>query len=223
MTDELVLYGQFDQVRNTEHHEIIDQIVNEMKHAVETHDIACATGILDSLVKIMKVAGIALAKILLIFDDNWDEFEVEDNPYDYLSSIVGLSKENTERYIRVAKMLRDDVKPEIAEMLEQKPIGNLIPVANAIHQGYEIEDQQWTEIIDAPDHKTISTYVREQIKQVEPRKSYLGLWVDRDGSLWAFRDDRRVFIGSLEINITDDELIQQAIARILKNSNIISQ
>ena len=221
--NDLILYTQLDQIRNTEHHEIIESIISEMENAVASHNIELATGLLDSLVKVIKVAGLALAKILLIFDDNWPSFEIDDDPYDYLSSIVGLSKENTERYVRVARMLRDEVTPEIAEQLEQKPIGTLIPVANAIHQGYEVEDAQWSQIIEAPDQKTISTFVREQIKQVEPRKSHLGLWMDRDGSLWAFKEERRVFIGSLEIAITDDELIQQAIARIVKNSGILIQ
>ncbi len=73
---------------------------------------------------------------------------------------------------------------------------------------------------DAPDLNTITKIVREDVRGEEIKKGSISLSIDRDGSIYVFSHNQRVFIGSLEIK-NEDEMVQKALNRIIKNSGIL--
>ena len=107
----------------------------------------------------------------------------------------------------------------IVPELQQKSIGVLIPVANALAQGAEFEESTWNKIVDAPDRNSVSKIINEELGR-EERSNRLNIWMDRDGSLWAQTREERKFVGSLEI--TDDaDIVQAAIERICRSAGVL--
>ena len=220
--DELVLFTEVDQDAPVapEHKEILSLVEERIVDAIKRGDARSMTNICKSLVSITKIAGIALARVLWMIKENWEVFSINEVFEYYMSSVTGLHHRTIERYVRVYDMM-DLVPANIKDQLFSKNIKNLIPIANAVAQGFEIEDDQWAKLAGAADYNEVAQIVRDDVKEASPRKSNLSLWVDDAGSMWAFHESRRYFVGSLEVE-SDDDVVQKAIRRILDNAGFLS-
>lgn len=216
--DELVLLSGLDQPVEA-NLDILSAFDTAINTAIENRDLDAAMGVCLKLVKAAKLSGLGLSRALFRLYSDWEQFDTGDNFTDTVSSYLGLCQQTVDNYIQVAMMLQ--VAPN-REDLEQKNIRDLIPIAKAISQGYEIEDGQWTKLAEAEDFASISQIVRDEIKEAAPRKSGLQLSIDRDGSIWAFVQSERYFVGSLELK-DDSSVIQKACARIITSAGILKQ
>ena len=221
--DDIMLVGSLDQPIVTDNGWILERIDVIIQESVQKHDAIIALNVCKQLVEISKTSGLALAKALYLIKINWDEYDVGDEFTNTVLDYTGLHQHTIDRYVSVWAMFANhNVPKDLLEEVIQRNIKDLIPVAKAIEQGYEIDRDNWEAIAEATDFAEVAKIVREDIKQKEPRKGSLQLYMDRTGTIWAFQNDERKFVGSLEVT-DEDEVVQKAINRIINGSGIIKQ
>jgi hypothetical protein len=186
--------------------------------AIQQGDLDMAIDFCSRLVNLQKMSGLALAKALWMIHDNWNRFEIDEDFKMIMAIRLDIHPHTVERYVRVYDLLLH-APEEVVAQLESKNIGDLFPVANAVAQGYTVDDDTWKDIADAPSQTDVSRIVREDVKGAEPRATSLSLSINQAGEIWAWKSNQRYFIGSLEIS-NEDETVQKAIERIVKNSGI---
>jgi hypothetical protein len=218
--DELVLFGKgLDLDTPGDDGFWMERVEEILERAFKEHDAEYALNACSNLIWIAKISGKALAKMLYTLKHHWDMFDVEDTFEDYAYPKLGLDRHTIVRYIKIEEMLHE--LPEEAQNFAQRPIQQLIPVANALAQGYEFTSEDYNKFAEMPTYKDIQSAVNE-ITGKEPRKSGVTIFLDRDGSLWASNKEERKFIGSLET--TDDStLVQKAITRIVDRAGVMRQ
>src|SRR4030042_6546715 len=99
-------------------------------------------------------------------------------------------------------------------------IKSQIPIAQALDAGYEIDDTEWEELVEAPDFSTVNAKMRD-IKGKEPRSHALLLMIDRDGGIKAIKNDVQVYVGWLNVD-DENDVVHQAINRIEKGAGLLS-
>jgi hypothetical protein len=200
--------------------EMIDQKVNE---AIELQDVTILFETIKRLRELAKVTGLALAKALYMVHKHWDVFGDAANFGDEVFAGTGLHQHTSERYVKVWAMFTQNYIPEHLESdFKQKNIKDLIPIANALYQGYEIEDDDWEELAASPDYASVAKVVRDNIKHAEPRKNSLRLFLKRDGTVMCYKGQQQEPVAWLDVT-SDSKLIQQAVERIKKNSGMLEE
>jgi hypothetical protein len=221
MKDELMIVDALDQpvpVDTTEELQVVDEMFEQ---SMKENDPLIMFGYMLNIQKQFQVQGMALTKSCYLMNKYWDAYEVGDNFLDTASEYLGIHRHTVERYIKIWEMITIAPK-HIARDLQQKGLTTLVPVANALAQGYEIQDSVWERIVDAPDYATTQRIINEEVKETEGRSSRLNIMLDRNGSLWAITKDERFFIGSLEVD-DDRDVVKKAIERLVKNAGVVKQ
>lgn len=221
--DTLMIIGSLDQPIQTDNGWVLKRIDEIIDESVEKHNAFIALNACKQLVEVSKTSGMALAKALHLTKQHWDEYDQADEFESVAYEYLGLHKATVDRYVNVWNMFAGkDVPEELKEEIQQRNIKDLIPVAKALEQGYEIGKDTWRDIADAPDFNTVSKIVREDVKGVAPRKGSLQLYLDDLGTIWAFYNDKKYFVGSLEVD-SEDEAVQKSIKRIISGGGILGQ
>jgi len=221
--NDLLLLGNLDQPLRVDSSEILQRIEDRINESVAEKSSIIALNVCRELCGIGQVTGLALAKALYLTGEHWNEYE--DVEGDYEETIVeytGLHKSTVQRYRRVWRMFaRKQVPDEIEDQLKQRNIKDLIPIANAVSDGYEIYDEDWDDIVNASDYHEVSAKIRD-IKGTPPRRQSLQIMMDSDGTLSAIKDNKFGHVGYLALD-EDNEVSQQAIERIKKSSGIMEK
>ena len=199
---------------------VLQEVEEQINHAIETKDIDFAMQYCRHQMDKMRLSGISLAKALWLIEKNWNIFRLGDDFIPTTQDYLGIHPHTIERYVKVWEMVALHVPKEFQDQIIQKPIGSLIPAANAVAQGYEIDKDEWEKIIHAPDKNTVAMIVRDEIKEATPRKNALGLRMDNNGSLWVYAGNTVSFFGSLEIK-DENDYVQKAIERVIANAGIM--
>ena len=223
-TDDIMMIGDLTTTSEPDDKWVFNRIDEILQESVDKHTGLIALNAGRQLREISRVSGLGLAKLIYGMQKNWAEYnDVNDDFEDTVTSYIDIHRDNVLRYANVWALFDQEIVPEeLKEEMQTKNIMDLIPVGLAIQQGYEIEQGEWEKIADASNLREVAKVLREDVKHKPPRKSSIQLYMNRDGTLWAFQDEERYFIGSLEIN-DDQYTVQKAIARILNNSGIIRQ
>jgi hypothetical protein len=220
-TDELLIVTSFDQSIDTEDLSILDRIDKVLATAIETKNAYIALNACKELVQVSKISGLGLAKMLYSIFSKWDEFGIEDKFEDIVYEYVGLHKYTVQKYVRVWAMHQENRIPEKYEKeILQRNIKEQIPIANALVQGYKIEDDDWERLSNASDFTEVAKIVREDIKGKEPSIDALRLRIDNMGGIWAYKADKKKLAGALNIR-DENEIVKQAIQRIINNCGIM--
>jgi hypothetical protein len=199
--------------------EKIDEIVQE---SIERGDVYIALDFGKNLIQVAQLSGMGLAKLFYLLRENWDKFEIGDNFNDVAYSYVGRTKATVDRYIRVWEMYENKVIPaEFENEIKQKNIKDQIAVAILPAQGYDITEDDWQELVDAPDYTSVAKKVRE-IKGNEPKKSALLIFMSETGELSAQQEGVTQFVGYLDINDAGD-IAEKAIQRLLKSAGVLQR
>lgn len=195
-------------------HQILGFIKNDALEA--------ATNMVLEMKRTAQIAGLSLAITLYHFEQNWARFERDDTFEDYMMARTGYHSHTISRYLKVGKLLREGAPEEFRKELTSKTMNQLMPIANAVAQGYEIDTEIWKDLVQAQDSVIVRDIIRDDVREAAPRSTALSLWLDRQGTIWAFvgKTKERKFVGSLEVN-NDDPDIQKAIERIIKNSGML--
>jgi len=219
MNDELSVVSSLDQPLAVSPDEELEKIDEIIKYSIRQGDPEIVFRHGFRLLAGMQIRGWALAKLLYLVEKSWDDYEIGDDFYDTVTGYLALHKNTIKRYIDVWDSC-ELIPPKLLPEFQQKAIRTHIPISSAIAQGYEIDDNTWQDLADAPDLNTVSRIVREDVRGEELKTGSISLSIDRDGSIYAFSHDQRYFIGSLEVD-HKVEVAQKAINRIIKNSGIM--
>ena len=221
--DELLIISPLDQSLDVEDEDgVLDKIRTIITNSIEEKDAKKALHVCYQIVKILKLGGLALAESLYMISSHWKELDVHDSFEDAVSSRTGLNKSTVQRYVSVWSMYAQEKIPSAyREQVKQMNIKSQIPIAQALDAGYEIDDDEWEELVDAPDFSTVNAKMRD-IKGKEPRSHALILMIDRAGGIKVIKKEEQRYVGFLNIS-DENEIVQQAISRIQKGSGILSQ
>lgn len=219
MDKELEITTPLDRNINTENKSLLDEIEKDIEQAVNHKDAEEAFAVCERMVGNIRRSGIALAKALWMINKHWSVFQLGDEFEATAQHYLDLHPHTIERYLKVWEMITNVVPAEFKEDLQQKNIKSLIPVANAVAQGYEFEDKDWERITKSTDYAEVSKAVQEATGKT-PRSNNLSLKIDEHGSIWAYTPHAVLFVGSLEIQ-DPDPIVRKAIERIISNSGIL--
>jgi hypothetical protein len=219
--DTLLLFDGLDQSITTDHDWALKRVEEIIQQSVVSRDAYVALNACKSLIQVSKISGLSLAKALYLVKSNWSNYDIEDEFEDVAYSYIGLHPHTISRYVCLWKAYDKNLIPEnVREEIQQQNVKQQIPIAMALEQGYEIDDATWKKLSDAPDLSSVSKILREDVKGQEPRKGSLQLSIDNIGTIWAFAEGNRYFVGSLEVD-SDEEFIQKSIERIKKGAGIL--
>lgn len=187
----------------------------------DSNDISTIDLAERTLFGLQRISGKALAKLLYEKKSWWNEtnqtsirqctFE------DYEKSQHGLSSVLIDRYTVVWEKMQ-----EFPIQLQERPIRDLIPIAKAVEQGYEISESQWNKLIKAASNSEVLHILREEVKGKTPRKSSMRILMERDGTLNVWKGSKKSFVGYVDVNSKDD-LVQKAISRLLSGAGVLKK
>jgi len=201
MTNELSLYDQVDSL---------------MKDALEADDITLVLARLDRMLQAKELVGKILAKTIYLFYQNWYSFSVSasDKFNDVLSSI-NLEPNTVKRYLRVWTYY-----DRLPEGIQDKVIKELIPITNALHQGYEISGENWEKLERSPNFSETQRIVTQDVKNKESRKSSMRICLDSDnGTYYCWKGGERHNGGFLDVH-SEDPVVQEMIARTVERVGV---
>lgn len=217
--DDLLIISGLDQALPATPDAVLQRVEEIIEQSIIEKDALIALDACSKLKKAAKLAGLGLAKAFYLIKTNWDKYEREDDFDEIAVSETGFHAHTVERYIKVWNMLVNVAPKEHVLELQQRNIKDLIPIANAVSEGYEIEKDEWIGLVHAPDYNTVSRQIRD-ITGKPPRKYGLQIMMDKDGQLTALQDNRIEVIGWLDMD--SEELGMKAINRIIKNGGILT-
>jgi len=217
MEDELIIFSGLDQSLPVNGDFVLEQVELSIQRGIKQKNALIPLNVCKQLIEVTQLAGLGLAKTFYLLEKNWDKFETDGEFDEIAYEYLGKHSHTVERYVKVWRMFDENIAPK---KLQQKSIGELIPIGNAIAQGYEISDDQWEELSEAPDPRTVRKIIREDVKHQDPRKSALQLFLTEEGSITVIKAGEIDFAGSLNIQ-SESPIVQQAIERIIKNSGML--
>ena len=224
MTDELMLSGSLDQSLKVDTRWMFKQIDEMIAESVKQRSSIFALDFCKKLKAVGQITGLGLAKTLYEIKHNWEHYDdVGDNFEDTVTDYAGIHIHTVERYLKVWTMKVNNVVPaELQKDIFDRNIKEIIPIANTIHQAYEIDKDEWGELAIAHDLNTVSSICRD-IKGQPPRKSALQIVMDRDGTLNAIQAGQVEHVGFLNVGEVESKIAQKAIARLVSSGGIIKR
>jgi len=196
-------------------HDVYDAVDNVIVELYKTGDIGKATQVLNVLDRIGNISSHAKAKLLYGMSMWWQETKQEDSFLDYIESMSNQNKATVVgRYINVQQQIEEGYIPK---ELSERPMRDLIPIANAIAQGYELDAKTTKRLLTASSSE-IGAILRT-VKGKAPRKSSMRIYLERDGSLNVWKDNKKSFVGYLDVK-SEDSLVMKAIERILTATGV---
>lgn len=176
-----------------------------------------AIRVLNVLDGVDNVTGRAKSKLLWGMNEwNKKNQPTKDFINDVLSSSALKSRQKALEYINVWEQIEQECIPK---KIQSRPMRELIPIGNMLAQGYEPSKSEWTKIDLASNDSDLREIIRE-IKGKPPRKSGQTIELDRDGSLYTWKANKRAYVGFLDLE-SKDETVFKAIERIISGASII--
>ena len=222
MTNDNIIVTSLDQPLALDADKFLQTIRGHLEEAVDNKDAGRAFGIIKQLRLASQLSGLSLAQALWIIKDSWDEFEISGEFEEVAYERIGLHKATVREYCRVWDLFQKGYIPaHLQANFKSKNIKDLKYIANTVSRGFNIREDEWEELADAPDYSTVSRKIRD-IKGVEPRQGSLQIYLDKEGTLTAFYNDRIEYVGYLDIH-SDEEIVEKSINRLISNSGVIEK
>lgn len=198
---------------------IFSKVDDTVQKLYETGDEREILSAVIAMKNVGKVSGLAYAKLLWNWN-NWytatGQAEKRNDTFeDMIVSDVGTEKITTKRYILTWSYIEDCVIPK---EVQERRMDDLVKISTALSQGYDFSKETWKKLARASNSSEVGEILR-LVKGKQARKSGMQIVLTRDGSLNAWQNEKKHFVGYLEIN-SDDEVVQKAIQRIIDNSGI---
>lgn len=194
----------------------IDDVLYELRR---TNDMTKVIAVVNIMDKIGRVSGIAKAKLLWGWRGWWDETgqaeKRNDEFVDMVESETGTRPITTKRYILTWNYIEDLTIPK---EVQSRPMDDLVKIAITLDHDYDITKDHWKKIAKAANSADVREILRE-IKGKPPRKSSSQRVLDRNGSLYIYKDGNRHFVGALEVS-SNDEVVQKFIRQLVETMQI---
>lgn len=200
--------------------DFMQTIDNEIVYLHDTGDVNHVMKTITSLDSVDKVAGHAKAKLLWATDEWWKQNKADENFPDHVESTTTTKAVTVKRYVKVWKYVDDLTIPKEAA---QRPMRELVPIASTLAQGYDISKDQWRKINLCANDRQLAE-VLQKVKGKQPRKSARVIKLSRDGSLNLWKDNKKKFLGYLNLKEAEtDKDIAEAIEKIKVSAGILEE
>lgn len=202
--------------------DIIKRVDEIFDRAVAENDPEIAAIAIENLAGVSRIAGLATAKFFYLVKHGWKNFKLEGTYEEWLSDRLGYEKVTVKRYLRVHEMLvSGEIPKDYLELLQTKPIRELINVGSLIAQGYELESSDWMKLANAPDKASIDKICRE-IKGGPEKKNSLQGEIESDGSIYAWSNGKKYYVGFLKLDAEEEPIIKMC-ERIIKGGRLLEK
>lgn len=190
-----------------------------MQTALDKDDPYIVLVEIKKLLDARELVGKTLAKSLYMLHQQWYIFTLsnQESFNDIINASLNLTPGTVQRYVKLWHHIK-----ELPVSLQDKPIRELIPITNALSQGYEFDTDDWDNIEHAGSLNEIQKIVTEDVKGKEPRKSGLRIYLEQDGSLVCWYQEERYAVGYLDIK-SKDEPVERSISRICSATGVIER
>lgn len=183
--------------------ELADRIIDKVE---ETKDPYYALDNLMSFERLVNITGIAKAKVMHYLLNHWNDFGLEISFMEAMTHYSGLSSRTlVKRYVDIWDLFSSGKIPrQYQEAIKKKPINNITPLIATLDAGYNLTEDQWEEVVDAPTNRDMYVIMRE-IKGSEPKSDSLFFAVDRaTGLIYVINQTVKYVIGKIAINVKED-------------------
>lgn len=189
----------------------VDIVLEDLR---QTGNIDKAIHALDVLDRITDVSAHAKAQLLWGMKVWWDEQGLDEEFTDFLESRTSTNKATVvERYINAHDKIQKKIIPA---SFAQRPMREIIPVTQALTQGYEISDKNWERLLNATGQAAVQEIVTTKIKGRKQRKQTRQITWERDGSLYVIKDNVKKFLGYFDKKAyKEDQDVYEAINYLL--------
>ena len=222
MTTELDILNGMDQTVPVDDEWILDKVDEIIAESVEKKDAYVALNSCRQLRQISQLSGVALAKFFYLIRENWNEYDIGDDFKDTVYDYVGVHPATVSKYIKIWEMYEKELIPkEFEEQIRQRNIKDQVPISNLVAEDYPMDQDDWEDIVDAPDFTSLSKVTRE-IRGKKPYKNALLLFISSDGTISATQDEETEFVGYLNVEEAGD-IAEKAIQRITRASGILER
>lgn len=192
----------------------VDSIVDQ---AIEDDNPFAVTKQMQVLIDARQLVGKALAKFLFRMETSWAEFSLstQETYIDFMRSSLTISDNTRNTYPNYWKH-----RDKLPESFEERPLREIIPVTNAISQGYDVPKAVWKDLERATNQSEVSKIVREQIKKKPAKRGSQQGYVYPNGSIVSWKNDQRKEVGFLDLSNSDED-VQKLINRIINGAGLI--
>lgn len=187
----------------------------------DTNDLGIADQVVDTLMNLQHLSGRSLAKLFWSMNEFWkvkhQEEKTGDTFQDHMMARHEIKEIHLARYMRVWEFTQNNQMPK---EIQKRPMKDQIAIANMLSQGFDPSKEQWKKLERAGGNADVLRIIRK-IKKKPAKKGSLELKLERNGTINAWRDGKKAFIGFLNVKEeADDLIISDAISRIVGNSGM---
>ena len=199
--------------------DVFDAVDSVIVQLNQTGDLDKAVGVIDILNDIDTVTGKAKAKLLWGMEIWFRQNRPTEDFADHILSTTKIQNRKTVlEYVNMWQQVEDEYIPK---KIQERPMRDLVPIANMLAQGYEPSKKQWDEINLSTSSSELGDIIRK-VKGKKARKSGMTIEMARDGSLYVWKNNKRSYVGFLDIKETDNDAnVAKAIERIIIGAQII--
>jgi hypothetical protein len=194
-----------------------------------------ASPIINGLVEVKEKSGMALCKFLHGINYRWVEIPKEDGDtfWGWAVRTTGFSLPSIQRDVCVAELFAGDYIPiEYREKISEKPMRLLKRMYRvALHHKktrngnytfvpseYELDSHDWLRLSEVNDEVSLYDAI-DKITNRKPNKNRTSFAVDDNGTLWFFRGNDKVAIGSLNV-FDETPLVQEGVAIFIERLGV---
>jgi hypothetical protein len=192
---------------------ILGGVEDAVQGIVESRDFEQGFQLINDMLTYVKAADDSIGVVLNGLSEIWNPEENDGETFEQaVFRRTSLKPVTIQRHLKIQKAL--PVIPEpYRDEIQGKGFKAKIRVAQLVEGGYEVTDENWRDLAEAPDEKEVDRIARE-IKGVEPRSNWLSISIDSNGVLnvHTVRGVREV--GRLN-KWDDNEDVKKAISRLL--------
>jgi hypothetical protein len=197
---DIILNGSLDQpVPLDWGNGVLDRIDQIIQQAITEKNGWLAVNALVELRKVAMSSGIGLAKFIHDVVTNWDKFGIDDNVYAVLQDQVGITKYTIDRYTLTWESLNDPkiTPPQYAHSILERGIAASLNVALMLKKGVEPTNEQWEDLVNAPDKAALNDTIREiSGEEVSPNKIYIQM--ELTGEIYVYHLNQKHYVGKLD-------------------------
>lgn len=193
-----------------------------IEHLYETGDIQTAVRILGAFTKFEDMSGIARAKMLWGSQQWFVDTKQDGDFYEKFGITEKNNRTYTDRLIRLWNCIQDEQVPKAIQ--KQLTVRELMPITEALSQGYTISVSMWSKLTQAVDRTEIRAIIQEKVKNKQPRSHTMTFTIDDKGTIYMWLRNKKKFIGSLNlVDAETDPDLKKGIQRILEGKAIIKR
>lgn len=197
--------------------DVLDQCKAVIQRLNQDGNLRRANASLTALDSIADTAGLGKACLL----SGMQKWYTSNNRSDEgFFSAIGMTETHKVTYARRLINLWGQIeKRAIPTDVQKRSVKELIPIANALSHDAIFDDDDWEEIRMAPNVEEIGRIIAK-VRKTKQRANTLSLSLAPDGSIYAYKGNQRKFVGYLNLEEENDEIVAMAHNKIIDNTPI---